>query len=208
MVFVLAMIIFRGPSAMLIVSSGPMLGTVWALGLLKLFRVPYFGLAEVILPVMILMIGLTDGVHLVIHIRRSRAEGMDPRQATRSAVRHVGVGCALTSLTTAVAFASLMISDSREVSRFGFSSAVGVLITFWAVVLVVPLLSSTWLGRRIHLGHQRDLVGGAMRYLSVLPDIVVARARWVAVAGVMLTALLAGAALTLKPDYRLWRLPA
>ncbi|MHC4178045.1 MAG: efflux RND transporter permease subunit [Planctomycetota bacterium] len=149
------------------------------------------------------MIGFTDAVHLVIHIRWAGAGGMDRREAARSAVRHVGRACALTSLTTAMGFGSLMISNSEEICGFGRASAIGVLITFWAVILVVPLLSSSWLGRRIHLGHHRDLVGRAMRRLSGLTGSVLARARWVATGGVLLTALLAAGALTLEPDDRL-----
>lgn len=202
LVFVLAIVIFRGLSAMLVVSSGPMLGLVWAWGLLELFGQTRGDLVQIIVPVMILMIGFADGVHLVVHVRQARAAGMDPREAAQSAVRHVGRACALTSLTTAVGFGSLMISGSAEIRGFGRSAAIGVLITFAAVILVIPLLSSSWLGRRIHLGHQRDLVGRAVRRFSWLTDAVVAHARWVAAGGAVLTALLAAGALTLRPDDR------
>ncbi len=202
LVLILATIIFRRPSAILIVAAGPALGLIWTLGLLQLFGRPSSYLVDIILPVMVLMIAFTDGVHLVIHLRQARSEGADAQTAARSAVCHVGRACALTSLTTAVGFGSLMISDAPDIYEFGRASVVGVLVTFLAVILVIPLLSTSWLGRQIQRGHRRDPVARTMRRLSFLTDVVARRARWVAAGGIILSALLAAGALTLEPDHR------
>ncbi|MHC4178046.1 MAG: MMPL family transporter, partial [Planctomycetota bacterium] len=54
LIFILAMIIFRGLSATLVVSSGPLLGLVWTWGLLRLFGQSGGGLERILVPVMIL----------------------------------------------------------------------------------------------------------------------------------------------------------
>ncbi len=203
LVFVLAIIIFRGLWAMLTVSAGPVLGLVWTVGLMNLFDQPSNPLADIILPVMILMIGFTDGVHLVVHIRQSRTDGRPPREAAKSAVCHVGPACGLTSITTAIGFGSLMISNMPYIRIFGRSSAIGVLITFCAVILVVPLLGSSWPGRSMHRGHRRDPINRGVRRLAGMLKLTVGRARIVAGVGVLFTAALAVGSMRLKPDDRL-----
>ncbi|MAV37764.1 MAG: hypothetical protein CMJ59_20160 [Planctomycetaceae bacterium] len=198
-VVVLALLIFRRPSAIAIAVSGPLVGTLWALGWLKLLGEPRSDL-EPLLPVMFAMIGFTDSVHLVVHLRRERAAGKSQVEATRSAATHIGLACLLTSLTTAIGFGSLLISDAEVVQAFGRGAAVGVSQTFAAVILVVPLLGNSGLGRRIHDGLERDLVARHMIRLSRGMDWIVLRARWVAVGGLLLTATLTALTLTLKPD--------
>ena len=67
-------------------------------------------LAIIILPVMVTMIGYTDGVHLVVRIRQLKAAGSTARDAVFHAVETVGPACLLTSVTTAIGFGSLKMS--------------------------------------------------------------------------------------------------
>ncbi len=203
LVFVLAMIIFRRPSAIAIACSGSVLGVLWTLGLLNLLGEPRNDLSDIILPVMLMMVGFTDGVHLVVHLRRERAAGLGAVEAARATVKQVGAACFLTSLTTAIGFGSLMVSDSEIIRSFGRAAALGVMFTFVAVICVIPLLSVSWVGRRLHAGLERDLVGRNMRRLTWLVDFVLARPKLVASFGVVLTLALTLLALRLQPDDRL-----
>jgi predicted RND superfamily exporter protein len=200
LIVVLAMILFRGIKAVLIVTAAPILGVCWTLGIVNLMDALSNPLTAVVLPVLLSMIGLTDGIHIMVHIRRRRAEGMEPLPAARSAIEEVGLACALTSLTTAVGFASLMLASNNFVSEFGQSCAIGVGITFMAVVTVIPLLCSTWIGKNIHLGQELDLIGRGMRHAGGFMDFVLRWSRPITIGGILVTLLFASTLFTLRPD--------
>ena len=210
-VVVLALIIFRGLPAIIVSCSGPVVGVFWMLGWLELLGHANNDLAKIILPVMILMVGFTDGVHLVVHIRQQRLKyppgGGSVKhsqiQAAASAIEHVGGACLLTSLTTATGFGSLLMAESEIIQGFGRACSIGVLIAFVAAVLVIPVMSSSLIGRRIHVGTERDLVQRGMRRLDWLIDFVIRRSRLVALFGVLITAGLAATSFSLEPDDRI-----
>ncbi len=200
---VLAILMFRGVAAVAVISLAPALGVFWSLGLVKLFGVPSNPLAEVVMPVLVSMIGLTDGVHLLVQVRRERLAGLEPIEASRAAIEKVGLACLLTSLTTAIGFASLLLATSVYVRDFGFVCCCGVLIAFVAILLFVPLLCSTWIGRYVERGEARDLVSHSVDGLGRLIDWIINR-RWTVSAGsVAVTLALAAFALRLGPDNRL-----
>lgn len=209
-VVVLALFIFRGLPAIIVSCSGPAVGCFWTLGWLELLGQANNDLAEIIVPVMILMVGFTDGVHLVVHIRQQRlkdsAEGRAVKdsqiQAAASAIEHVGGACLLTSLTTAIGFGSLLMAESEIIQGFGRACSIGVLIAFVAAMLVIPVMSSSWIGRRIHVGTDRDVVQRGMRRLDWLIDFVIRRSRFVVFFGVLITAGLAVVSFSLEPDDR------
>ncbi|TWT47519.1 efflux RND transporter permease subunit [Botrimarina hoheduenensis] len=200
---VLASIMFRGLAAVLVVAAAPCLGVFWTLGLVKLFGVPANPLAEIVMPVMVAMVGLTDGVHLLVHIRRRRVAGDEPLEAARSAIEKVGLACWLTSLTTAIGFASLLLARSDYVQDFGRVCCLGVFIAFVAVVSFIPWVASTWVGRYIERGQERDLIGKGVEQLRGLINAMLAR-RWsVSIVSVLITVALAAFSLRLTPDNRM-----
>ncbi len=203
LVFILAFILFRGLRAVFVVAAAPAMGVVWTIGLLNWMDELSNPLTSVVVPVLITMVGLTDGVHLMVHIRRARAAGRSPQEASHSAIMHVGVACALTSLTTAIGFASLLVAESEFVQGFGRGCAIGVVVTFISVVTTVPLACSTWIGNNIHKGHEHDLVGHGLKRFGWLIDFVLRRSKLVSGLAIIGTLLFALGAAQLRPDDRM-----
>ncbi len=114
MIAVMSIILFRGITAVLIIAMGPALGVFWTLGIIRFFDFQDSPFNDVVLPILISLVAFTDGVHLIVHIRRYRVSGMAPRQAARAGISNVGLACGLTSLTTAIGFGSLSLSASRD----------------------------------------------------------------------------------------------
>ncbi|MCA9121003.1 MAG: MMPL family transporter [Planctomycetaceae bacterium] len=199
----LALLLFRGIRAVMVVAAAPALGIIWTLGLLNWMDELSNPLTSVVVPVLLTMVGLTDGVHLMVHIRRARADGMTPQEATRSAVLRVGLACALTSLTTAIGFASLLVAQSEFVRGFGRGCAIGVVVTFFAVVTTIPVACSSWLGNNIHKGHERDLVGHGLQRFGWLIEMVLRRSKLVSAIAVISTLIFAIGAAQLRPDDRM-----
>jgi uncharacterized protein len=202
LVAVLALLLFRNLAAAAIAGLPPVLGLVWTWGALGWMGESPVGLTRVVMPVMLLMIGFTDAVHLMLAVRRARADGLPPRAAARAAVVSLGGACGLTSLTTAVGFASLITARSSLLQQFGIACSIGALLTFLSVVLVLPLACASPLGRRLGgpRGGSEPRVGRALERLvsGLLPH-----ARSIAVLGAGLTLVLGVASFGLRPNDRL-----
>ena len=191
--------VFRNWALALMTFVGALTGGFWSLGLLSLLGVK-LNLISTILPVLIVVIGLTDAVHIVFDIRDSRMRGIKPVRASWLAVRRLGIACAGTSITTAIGFGSLAFSQIDVIRQFGITCAVGTLITFVAVILVVPLLAGTaWVGGayRGNPPRERDMM---RRWGVQYADWILRHRRWILLGSLHFIILLAVTATRLYPD--------
>jgi hypothetical protein len=202
-VTLLAGYLFRDPGAVIVAGAAPLLGVFWALAAMRFLGLETSGFTQVVLPLLLVMIGFSDSVHLALHVRGRRAAGAGARAAARSALAHVFRPCFLTSLTTALGFAALARASSTTVRDFGVACALGTLCSFCAVVCLTPLLSLTVLGRGLARGHARDLPARRPDLFRRPLELVLAFPRSVALVGAIATAALAFGALGLRPHNRL-----
>lgn len=200
---IIAFILFRGLSSVFIVALAPTFGVFWTLGLLHILGYDDNPFNSVIVPVLLCMVGFTDGVHMMVQIRKNRAAGLSSRDAARQSIREVGLACWLTSLTTAIGFASLTLAHHEIVREFGYCCMIGVLMTFISVITIIPLACATRLGKNVHHGYGRNLVDQNLSKISIVIDFVLERSRSISVMAVVATAILALLTLQLKPDERL-----
>ncbi len=129
--------------------------------------------------------------------------GLAERAAAQAGIHEVGLACGLTSLTTAVGFGSLSLAHHEIVREFGWCCVIGVLLTFIAVITVIPLACSTWLGRRVHVGYEKSLVDRHLNRISGMIDVVLRYPRVVSLVGVVSTVVLTAVSLwILRPDER------
>jgi uncharacterized protein len=201
-IVVMSIVIFRGLTAVFVVALAPALGVFWTLGIIRYLDYQDNPFNDVVLPVMLSLVGLTDGVHLMTQIRRLRAGGMSGREAARGGVREVGMACLLTSITTGIGFASLVWAHHPIVREFGVCCVFGVVLTFLAVMTAIPLATSTWLGRRIHIGHEKNPLDRSLDRISSLIDFVLRRAGRMSAIAVGTTAVCTLLAFQLRPDER------
>ncbi len=98
--------------------------TIWAFGLMALTGVPIYAVSTMI-PVMLIAIGVADGIHLFSHMQLFlRANpGADKREAVSDMIKHMWRPVAMTSLTTAVGFISLLTSQVYPIKYFGLFTA-------------------------------------------------------------------------------------
>lgn len=200
LVVFLAVLMFRSVGAALLVASGPAVGAVWTIGTLGLIGEPINMLTNIV-PLLVLVNGFTDSMHLVLHMRRKMTEGASNVEAAESAVRNLGLACALTSLSTSVGFGSLIVANVVVIQKFGWTAGMASVLSFFAVITVVPLLASTPLGRSIQSRNptfaQRGLGRLAEGYLTP----VLRYSRIVLVCGVLLFIALASIVTQLEPDH-------
>lgn len=125
----------------------PVVGMVSALlvnvGLLS-STVGTLGIIEMAIPGLVLMIALSDAIHMIHRFEEALDEGHPPREAIRHMTANVGVACFITSLTTAIGFLSLLIADHAAVREFGLKAAVAVMVAFVVTMVVIPLGLAFW----------------------------------------------------------------
>jgi len=85
-----------------------------------------------VIPILLLVLGVADGVHLAGHLKN--------HGSVHGAVETVGPACALTALTTTVAFASIVLTGNAQLFEFAILGAVGTLLAFVIVIMAFALL--------------------------------------------------------------------
>lgn len=97
-------------------------------------------------PTLLMAIGVAHSVHILSEFsRRLRASG-DRRASLVGAMSLVGVPCLLTSVTTAVGFASMSFVPIKSIAQGAIANSFGVLMAFvFSITLLMALLSIDWL---------------------------------------------------------------
>ena len=176
----------------------PFVGAVWALGILGLCGAPVNVLTSVV-PSLALVVGTCDSIHFIEDMRRSVRRGLDPLAASAGAVHRIGAACGLTSIVTAIGFASLAVARIDVVRTFGIAAAVGALASFAAVTLLTPLLASLPFLAGTRLGRSSRRAG---RLAGVLAGLSVRHARPLAAVACVATLALAWVGGGLEADNR------
>ena len=215
-VLFMAAVLFRGVISVLILSLGPALGIFWTIGFLNFFHLQDNPFNDVVLPVMLSLVGLADGVHMMVQIRRFHASGMSERAAARAGLEEVGLACFLTAITTSIGFWSLSLAQHQIVREFGWSCVLGVVLTVIAILMVIPLayfsrpakflrslLSRPILGMRLEpIEQQEGFIERHLHRVTFLVDLVLRHPKPVAWVGIAATLICAAIALQLRPDER------
>ena len=130
-VFVLLWIDFGKAGYALLALTPLAIGVIWMVGLMYLTRQQFTVMNVMGLP-MILGIGIDDGVHVV---HRWLSEG---KKNLYTVFSSTGKAILLTSLTTMLAFGSLIFSIWRGFGQLGAALFVGVAACFLSTVIILP----------------------------------------------------------------------
>ncbi len=94
---------------------------------------------EGLLMTLIMVLGLSNSVHLLNRYQEDVARAPDNRpRALAETLRHIGVACFLTSVTTAIGFISLTVTDIPTLRQFGIFGSAGILFAYAGTVLLLP----------------------------------------------------------------------
>ncbi|MEE3257657.1 MAG: MMPL family transporter [Candidatus Latescibacterota bacterium] len=83
-------------------------------------------------------LGIDFGIHIFARYREARRRGLNIEQALTETVVHTGSALTTTAITTAVAFYSLLLTDFKGFSEFGFIIGTGILFSLVAMVAICP----------------------------------------------------------------------
>ncbi|KAA3655696.1 MAG: hypothetical protein DWQ10_17040, partial [Calditrichaeota bacterium] len=112
---------------------------VWAFGLLAAVNLPIYAVSTMI-PVMLIAIGVADGIHLYSHLHLFLNENPDAskKEAVLDMLHGMWKPVVMTSITTAVGFISLLTSEVYPIKYFGLFTAFGVMMAMVFSLLIIP----------------------------------------------------------------------
>ncbi len=94
------------------------------------------------LPTLLCAIGIAQSVHLLMNWQNEYATHGSPREAARAALEKVATPSLLCALTTAAGLAGMATSQLKIMREFGIYSAIGVILTFVVVLMLVTAFAA------------------------------------------------------------------
>ncbi len=91
-----------------------------------------------IIPLLLIIIGISDSIHLIGRYREEMARTGDRGKAGIRTVHAMAIACLLTSVTTSVGLASLVVSRTVMLRHFGVIAALGVLAAYVVTITFLP----------------------------------------------------------------------
>ncbi len=201
-------LIYRDASLTIVPLAAVGMASLWGLAVLPLTG-KMVNVLNNIVPTLILVIGVCNAVHMLHAFRRARLAGLDPPAASRRMMEELGLPTFLTSLTTAIGFASLLVARNGPLRDLGWQAGTGIMLSWVALITLLPLVLSRFGGRGRPAaadGSAGDEAGSEDRverrlmlpWLDVIVAAIVRRPR-LAVASAFLALVLALAAGTQVP---------
>lgn len=136
-VIVLLFIMFRSFRGVVIPLVTVLLAVVWSIGILNLSG-SGIGILLNMLPPVIFVVGMSDAVHLYARYLEELNRGHTQAFAIRQMVFDTGLATLLTSVTTAIGFASLYFTGIPTLQEFGLLTAAGVLAAYVIAITMMP----------------------------------------------------------------------
>lgn len=130
-------LVFRWLPALLLPIAGVGMSAVILVGGMALFG-QSMDILNNIIPTLVVLIGISSTIHIINRYRDNIAKGRLKLWAASDAMSIMVLACFLTSFTTAIGFASLAVSKTAILQRFGLTAAAGVMIAYVVVILLVP----------------------------------------------------------------------
>jgi hydrophobe/amphiphile efflux-3 (HAE3) family protein len=130
---------FRWTWGVLIPFAVVALSVLWVLGLMAFCGVP-LTVVSFILPVLLMAIGIADGIHVLSRYHEELRGDSDKRKAILQTMKAMKRPVILTSLTTAIGFLSLLYAYLVPQRTFGLFAAIGILIAMILSLLLIPAI--------------------------------------------------------------------
>jgi hydrophobe/amphiphile efflux-3 (HAE3) family protein len=184
LIFLLMLWFFRRLNLVLTAMAVAMLSVIVTMGLLIGSGNPLHIMSSM-LPIFLMPIAILDSVHVLSEFFDRYPHHLDRRKTLRVVYGELYRPLAFTSITTGVAFASLLITPIPPIQVFGVFVAVGVFSAWLLTIVLIPALIMTMSENRLATGikaEPEDHSGLLSRFVRSIGHIAVNR-RWPVLAG-------------------------
>jgi len=100
----------------------------------------HLNLISIAFAVLYIGLGVDYAIHICLHYRECRAQGMENREAISDSIHTVGFSIFLCAITTSLGFLAFIPTDYSGVSELGIISAGGMFIGLFISLTVLPAL--------------------------------------------------------------------
>ena len=135
---VILIILYRNIFSIIFPLLTVFLALSWTLGFKGIVNSPITPVSTTLFA-LITIIGVANSVHLISHYRLELPLKKDKKKALLETYQRAGKPCLFTSITTAIGFGSLIISDIPAVRSLGFFAGFGIMSAFFLSMVLVPL---------------------------------------------------------------------
>ena len=130
-----------------------LVGVVWSFGTLGLFHYKITILTAII-PPLIIVIGITNCIFLINKYQQEIKTHHNQAKALQRVISKIGVSTLMTNLTTAIGFATFMITGNDLLYEFGLVTSINVITVYLLTLMIVPIVYSFMdLPKEKHLYH-------------------------------------------------------
>ena len=170
-------------------------------GLMGLMGVTVNNVTIIIIP-LVMALALSDTVHIFSHMDQSLLKRFkDETRALAHIISKVGLPCFLTTLTTAIGFLSLSVSEIPPIKEFAWIASAGMVFEFLFSFFFLPPLILFFNPSRLYRSY--DSKSPLTRFLDQGFHFVSRFSRWVVATGVVLLVLAVGASTQLRVETNL-----
>jgi len=176
------------------------LTSLWVLGGMALWGLKLNVISNILPPLLIIM-GLSDSIHLVSRYVQEYARHGDSTKAMDATIHAIGGACFGTASTTAAGLFALYVSKTRMLAEFGIVGGLGVCLSYLDTVVFLPAMLRGMKPPRQEIEHELVEASSRARFNALLPwaTLRILRHPWLVLSG---SALLTGAALVASLDLR------
>lgn len=96
-------------------------------------------MSSTIAPIL-LCVGVADAIHMISKYDDARVSGCSRKESILEMLTTLGLATLMTSITTAIGFASLLSSSVVPMKKFGIYTAAGVMIAYLITIVVLPVM--------------------------------------------------------------------
>ena len=114
---------------------------LWSISIMVINDMPVT-LINNTLPLLILVIGVTNGIYIIFRILDERRKGKDKTKAIVDGVYRMALASLLTTSTTSIGFGSLLVAKAKILNGFGFITALAVMFIYVAIIFFMPQVLS------------------------------------------------------------------
>jgi predicted RND superfamily exporter protein len=141
LIFLVLIVAFRKPAGIFLPLSIVGIAVVFTVGIMSLLGLS-IDLLSGIMPVILVAMGSADGIHFMKRYYEIRRLGERPRPAIRKTLAELWSPLVITSITSMIGFASLVISDFSVITRFGIVTSLGIFLALVITFLLLPVVLS------------------------------------------------------------------
>jgi len=131
------------------------LTSLWVLGGMALCGIK-LNVINNILPGLLIIMGLSDAIHLVSRYLDETARTRDSKGAMSTTIEAIGAACFGTASTTAAGLFALWVSKTRMLAEFGIVGGIGVMVSYLDTIVFLPaMLQNFTPPARLSIEHEK-----------------------------------------------------